>query len=175
MAVLLTEGLGVRQVWLYCMCNCNQLQIATGTDVPLISAHPPYTWLPCRKLPPFHLCSEVSTTNQSSDLQYSISSYPLQEVKHQSLSACVCVRACAPSTISRATWYTLAKYQSYHTLIPLWDTVHMRQNQYIGQNGSKTAVLDVICSLCSSGSRHTCAWLEVDFSSQNGDCAWGVY
>jgi hypothetical protein len=41
------------------MCNCNQLQIATATDAPLITPHPSYTCVPCRELPPFQLCSEI--------------------------------------------------------------------------------------------------------------------
>jgi hypothetical protein len=49
-------------------------------------------------------------------------------------------------------------------------------------NGSKTAVMDVICFLClllrsstSLGMRRACACSEVGFSSQNCDCAWGVF
>jgi hypothetical protein len=53
-------------------------------------------------------------------------------------------------------------------------------------NGSKTAVIDVIGFLCvplgsstvqlhdSLGRRRVCACSEADFSSQNGDSAWGV-
>jgi hypothetical protein len=54
-------------------------------------------------------------------------------------------------------------------------------------NGSKTAVMEVIGFLCASlgsstvqlhdslGSRHALPCSEVDFSSQNGNCASGVY
>jgi hypothetical protein len=54
-------------------------------------------------------------------------------------------------------------------------------------NGSKTAVMEVICFLCVSlgsstiqvhgslGRRRECSCSEGGFSSQNGDRAWGVY
>jgi hypothetical protein len=74
-----------------------------------------------------------------------------------------------------------------HWMIPSRVILTTREVSEQGTNGSKAAVIDVIGFLCVSlGSstvqlhdsldrRRACACPEADFSSQNGDRAWGVY
>jgi hypothetical protein len=61
--------------------------------------------------------------------------------------------------------------------------IRRRVSKYV-TNGSWTAVMDVIGSLCVSlesstiqhlGIRRACAWSEAGVDSQNGDRVWGVY